>query len=282
MITVRQVNIPIPASLIAGLSQAALTQVAKDVADGARAHWSNQAKRELRTTREDYLRGLQRTAVTGNGTATVALLGWLPNAIENGLPEMDLRDVLLGPKIPVAPHGAKGKRETDAGGEYYRAIPFRHQTPGTKGSMAPVMGSAYEQTEVNAKALGREVYKAARKLEATRSDPYTGKVSYGGRLEELAGLLKPHHKTDVYAGMIREVKTYEKDTQPTYMTFRMIATHKTVSLPGRGLRNRRVRVRNEIGWHRPATPGVKLAEASAKYAESIAVGAVKSYLEAIA
>lgn len=278
----REVTIDVPASLLAGLSQEALTQVARNIADGARAHWVGMAKEELQTSRRDYIRGIQPTT-TGTGTATVALLGVLPNVIENGMPATDLRKTLLGPSVPVAPEGMKGKRETLKGNEFYRAIPFRHQAYGTAGTKAPPMGSAYEKAEEGAGILGKDIYKAAKALAPTVSDPYTGKVDYGERLPaELTGKLKPHHKSDIYAGMIREEKTYERATQSSYMTFRMIATHRTIRVPGKGKRKRRIRVKSTVGWQRRATEGVRFAEKSAEHASSIATGAIKTYLEQVA
>lgn len=279
MITVNDIRINVPASLMAGMSKQAFTQVARDIADGARAKWVGLAKGGLKTTRQDYIRGLQKTTAR-DGVATVALLGTLPNLIENGMPATDLRSTLLGPRIPVAPRGQKGKRETEKGNEYYRSIPFRHQTPESEGTKAAPMGSAYG--EGDSASIGRDIYTAAKKLKATTSDPYGG-VKYGERLPaELTGLLKPHHKSDIYAGMIREEKTYEKATQSSYMTFRMISTHRTMSVPGSGKRNRLIRVPSTIGWMRTATPGTHFAEKASEHAGKIATGAVKAYLGAVA
>lgn len=282
MITVNDIRINVPASLMAGVSQEALTQVAKNIATGARAKWKSLATAGLKTSRQDYLGGLEEV-VTGDGFATVSLLGMLPNLIENGMPATDLRSTLLGPGVAVAPRGQKGKRETAKGNEYYRSIPFRHQTPGTEGLTAKPMGEAYGGAG-DAAQIGRDIYKAAKKLEATTSDPYGG-VKYGKRLPaELTGILKPHHKTDIYAGMIRQVKTYEDKRKPqtTYTTFRMISTHRTMSVPGSGKRNRLIRVPSTIGWMRTATPGTHFAEKASEHAGKIATGTVKAYLEAVA
>ena len=93
------------------------------------------------------------------------------------------------------------------------------------------MGSAYDGHEAiaDAKKLGRAVYRAAKELSATTTDPY-GKITGGGRLSTSdvykggVPLLKGHHKSSIYEGMVREEKTYERATQSKYLTFRTIST----------------------------------------------------------
>jgi hypothetical protein len=183
--------------------------------------------------RFDYVSGI-REVLMQPGLATISLVGEVPHLLENGIPKTDLRDILLGDSVPVVLRGQRGKQRSKSGG-FYRAIPFRHLTPGAGASrVGTPMGGAYsgEMALADAKKLGNRVYRAAKKLEATRSKP--GKTVYGGRLKtKLPGKkgpgisvpkLKPHHKTDIFSGMIREEKTYESATQSQYITFRTIST----------------------------------------------------------
>jgi hypothetical protein len=188
----------------------------------------------------------------------------LPNIVENGMAELDLHDTLLGPNVPVVPIGERGKHEREDGG-FFRAIPFRHATPGTKGAVGPAMGDPYRGHDAvaDSKKLGTEVYAQAKELLPTRTDPYTGKTQQGERLPAgLAPLLKPHHATDIYAGMIREEKTYERATQSQYVTFRTIST-------------------GSPGWVRPATPGAHYAEQVAQFVARIAPQAFEAYVESL-
>ena len=122
-------------------------------------------------------------------------------------------------------------------------MPFRHQGEKTSGQHGAPMGRGYafrmildsagvheigDRTAKQAKQLGRVVSRNARKLSATTTDPATGKTQWGSRLREGVGgvgLLRPHHKTDLYSGMVRQEKTYESATQNQYTTFRRVSTN---------------------------------------------------------
>ena len=131
------------------------------------------------------------------------------------------------------------------------------------------MGSPYSSHDAvaDAKKLGKDIYQAAKALAPMRTAP-GGEKAYGGspdqprRLEAgLAPLLRPHHKADIYAGMVREVKTYGKGTQAKYFTFRTIST--TV----------------REGWFR-TIEARHYAQKVADFAADLASRAFKDYLEA--
>jgi hypothetical protein len=216
-------------SLAKSLGDTVMAKLIDDVADLARAEWVALAKTQFSSARSraEYIKGLQPVAFTDALQASIALVGVLPNLLENGQGPYDMHNTLLGDNVPVVALGSgqKGKHKNKKGG-FYRAIPFRHGTPTSQGTAGAPMGSAYRGAAgVDASALGKMVYASARKLSATVGQPGT-KVAYGGRLAAgMAPLLKPHHKTDIYAGMVRNSKTYEKATQTSgYMTFRTIST----------------------------------------------------------
>ncbi len=214
------------AALQAFSSPEALQGVLENVMAGARAEWIRLAGERLSSSRRDYVQGIQQVVVQGS-TASIALVGRLPNMIEQGHGPFDMHDTLLGPDVPVVPFGSgmKGKHARAEGG-FWRVVPFRHQTPGSigQGGGTP-MGNPYQGHSAvsDAAKLGKAVHRAAKKLAATKGGPGE-KTQWGGRLPEgLAPKLKPHHTTDIYAGMVRVEKTYEKATQSTYMTFRAIS-----------------------------------------------------------
>lgn len=252
----------IPPGVLESLNEGAVQAVLANVADAARNEWIKIAGAELSTSRRDYLNGIQPVEMKP-GMATITLVGKLPNLIEQGMPATDMRDTLLGPNVPVVPpkSGRRGKHKDSKGG-YYRSIPFRHGTPSSGGAVGQPMGKPYSGHEAvaDAKKLGQRVYAAAKKLAPSKSTPY-GRTMYGGRLPEgLAPKLRPHHATDIYAGMIREQKTYERATQSQYMTFRTIST------------------RNTNGWLRPATPGRMYSEQVREFAARLATKAFEAYV----
>lgn len=267
MIQVQEIGALIPPEVTVGLQPEAVTAVLGNIAAAARNHWIGLAEEDPSSFRNDYIAGIQNVSMRP-GTAVIALVGEVPHMLEDGRPREDLRDTLLGPNVPVVPVGERGKH-LSADDEYYRAIPFRHMTPGAKRGKAAgrAMGKPYDaiMAEADAKKLGREVYKAAKALSASRTAP-GGERVYGGRLKPgTAGapLLKPHHKTDIYAGMIREEKKYKVATQVQYFTFRTIST---------GVRDQ--------SWWRDPIRARRFAQDVADFAADLAPRAFRAYLEA--
>lgn len=269
-VEIADLNQMVPSEILDALSMDVTDQVVRNIADAARAEWIRVAGAELRTSRRDYLNGIQPVQMRGKGVAVITLLGELPNLIEEGMDTLDLHTTLLGPNVPVSPPGSYGKHlkidpKTFATG-YYRAIPFRHGTPGTGGAVGQPMGRLYRESAYGEdfvekfKELAKDVYGAAKKLKPTKGEPY-GKVSYGGRLPEgMAPKLKPHHATDIFAGMIRERKTYVRATQTQYTTFRTIST-------------------GSPGWIRPATTGRHYAKKVSDYVARMAPKALDAFVK---
>lgn len=265
----------VPLGILAKLDREQLSKLARNLADAARDKWIRLAQADNqygKHMRHDYIRGIQKPVVAG-GTAVVALVGTVANIMEHGDSGQDMRETHLGNMVNVVPRGQRGKHEAEEGG-YYRAIPFRHATPGSvAGVVGQEMGSQYSshQAVADSKKLGREVYGHAKDLEASKSRPALG-TQYGGRLEAgLAPKLKDHHKTDIYAGMIREEKTYEEATQSQYMTFRTISTHRTDEEGNR--------VPATEGWQREPIPARRYAEKVSDFVAKIAADAAVAVLE---
>lgn len=190
----------------------------------AYSEWRQLAQNNLRTMRGSYIAGLMRPEVDEN-QAVVVLAGTTANRVEQGYAAYDMHDTLLGDKVPTVPRGQRGKHLSKKG-KMYRYVPFRHATPGTMGEVGPAMGSAYGEMLGDAAAisLGKRVHEMAKVLVASVEKPGGG-TSFGGSLPSgLAPKLKPHHSTDIYAGMYREEKMYDEVKQNTYTTFRTIST----------------------------------------------------------
>lgn len=222
----------IPPTLLALLGDAFPAVVADDVAAAARAQWIVLAQRELHTSKRDYINGIQPVEVEGPAVRVITLVGWLPNAVEQGLSGFDMRQTLLsGPRV-----------KTNAEGQKYASIPFRHSVPGTKGSAAPAMGSRLGPQPSTSRgipgvleksaaaSMGRGIYERAKQLgpgarlgtkQGTGYVPVRHSKTRTG--VELVPKLAPHHKTDIYAGMRKEQKQYASATQSQYITFRTIS-----------------------------------------------------------
>jgi len=190
------------------------------LASVARTRIITEAQRALKTSARDYVAGVTEVEIKGN-VARIVLNGMVPNMVENGWPETDLRTTLLGP-------GAKNAK-TAQDGSRYNTVPFRHGTPGTSGRNV-------------GKQMPKSIHAVAKTLAPTLSRPgkIEGKggsvVMYGQRLNPgmsmsgaarklLTSKQKPWHATSIYMSMIREEKTYASATQSKYTTFRRISTN---------------------------------------------------------
>jgi hypothetical protein len=82
--------------------------------------WQNEANRTLKSSRQEYIANLN-VVDEGPGKGAVVLTGWLPNAVEQGIEEFDLKIGLLnGPNAKTAKDGTK-----------YNTVPFTFGTPGS-------------------------------------------------------------------------------------------------------------------------------------------------------
>lgn len=82
--------------------------------------WEMKAAENLKSSRQEYIANLN-VVDEGQAKGAVVLTGWLPNAIEDGISEFDMKDGLVNG--PNAKTGADGKK--------YNTVPFSHGTPGS-------------------------------------------------------------------------------------------------------------------------------------------------------
>lgn len=261
VITVQGLEAIIPEELLAPFTEEAIDAVLADVAEATRDWWIAEAQAELHSSRADYIHGLQPVEFSP-GQAVIALVGVVPNIVEQGQEQIDLRTTLLGPNVPISEPGEFGKHlsidpDTFETG-YYRAVPFRHEVPGGRGMAG--------------KPMPKDVYRAAKKLRSQISDPYKGVSWAEGEKEEAKPKRLGAEFGARYAGMIRERKAYRafemeggqprgRGVQHQYMTFRTISTRQTE------------------GWIRPASPGVHFAEKAVEFAERSMLAALEGFAE---
>jgi hypothetical protein len=151
---------------------------------------------------------------TGNFSAAVWTDYQVAAEIETGRPQRDLKRMLQ--TSTKTRQGQKGK---------YLIIPMRHNTPG--------------QT-AHARAMPTEIYAQAKKLKksvvtgmgtrvsATGHTVPQAKYNWEGRLPAgMAPKMKPHHTTDIYAGMVRFETSTGKGKSSAYLTFRTMTEWQT-------------------------------------------------------
>jgi len=252
----------IPDVLREFFSEPMVERMLDDAAELARSKWIALAREELDTTSADYIDGIQQIE-SEPGLRTIRLVGWLPNAVENGISAYDMRKTLLGP----------GKGKVNAKGGRYRSIPFRHRTQGATGntfgsalSAERPQGSRRLQGPLSAGAaqhVGRAIYDRAKRLTGSATKGPGTATAWGGRLP--AGLvprIAEHHKTDIYAGMVRVRQTYKAATQSQYRTFRTISESET------------------DGWQHPGITPHRMAQRVDEYVRQQIPGILKNTLKA--
>lgn len=185
--------------------------------------WGREAQKKLHSTRQDYLRGLsfeKSLQYPLNGdylTGAVSLIGETANALEKGYSAFDMKKGF----------GMSDKIKTNSKGGWYLTIPMRHGTPNT-----------YQW----GKPIPEDIYSFAKKLEEGKSLNIKG-----DNLKSWAGYT---HKNNIYDGLTKVVKAYEKANQSQYVTFRRVSSESEVN-----------------SWMHPGFGGVKIAESLKPLAE---------------
>ncbi len=224
----------IPHGLLALLSPELIERLLSDVAEVARQKWVNAAANTLQSSKRDYIDSIQPVE-SRPGLRLISLVGWLANAVENGKDPWRLRDTLLN----------AGARVSKAGWRY-RAIPFRHSTPGAKTHQAGApMGSrlgptAYQSkgtagvmTRGEAHQFGVGLYKIAKRLGQRRYKHKRGASSAQMVQERITAAqggpkLAPWHSAGIYTGMQKGGAPGHKG----YTTFRMISENPEIKDAG--------------------------------------------------
>lgn len=187
----------------------------KEITSAFAAQWENAAIDNLKTSRQQYINSL---IVVDEGFAkgAVVLVGWLPNAVENGLDSYDMKPGFLdGPNAKTSKDGGK-----------YNTIPFSFGTP-----------RALEEN-FSGGIMPQEVYDIVKSKAQTVTLKGGGRASQGLKLEELPqkfqtpqvkSIKQPEaksfkeyqHKNSIYEG-IRKVKD-SVTGQNSYQSFRRVS-----------------------------------------------------------
>lgn len=213
---------------------AALQKVSTAVAVSAEhvaSEWSAQIDSADGLSRAEKVAYAQSIKVRMTGPFSAEVFSDYSRAseIENGSPSRDLKRMLRTSR----------KTRVSAKGNRYLIIPFRHNTPGN---------------DALARTMPRAVYLYARNLAKSRVAGQSERLSssgylvpkqhyrWGDRLPQgLAPKFREHHKTDLYAGMVRMGTSSGKQYSSAYLTFRTMSEKSS-------------------GWLIPRRPGVKVVE----------------------
>lgn len=162
--------------------------------------------------------------MVGSMTAEITTDFKLAGEIETGRPAKDLKRMLqTSKKVRAAQTGAhKGQR--------YLIIPFRHNTPSAsgEGAHAPQMpSSVYAEAKqlLSSRLLPPGSVKPPQRLSASGHLVAQHSYKWGGSLPAgLAPKLKPSHKSDPYAGMVRFDTSVPGSGKRSsaYLTFRVM------------------------------------------------------------
>lgn len=167
--------------------------------------------------------------MTGQTSAEIWADYKLSGEIESGRPARDLKKYLQTSR----------KVRTTKKGQRYLIIPFRHNTPGNSAHAAPMPDHVYD--------LARQLSKSSvngmgKRLSGSGHLVPQASYKWGGRLPPgLMPKAKPHHKTDLYAGMVKFDSSANGKKSSVYLTFRVMSE-------------------NSSGWIVPAKPGLNLAQ----------------------
>lgn len=232
-----QVNNPDLIGKIADPLENALRNSVQTSLSIIRDRWQREAQNKLKTTRTDYLLGLDFNSIvypldSDGFIGSVELNGKLPNMVETGFSPFDMK-VGFGKSSKV--------KKTKSGG-WYLTIPFRHSTPNSNGSFGSPMP--------------KSVYNVAKKLFPN------GRMSTKGNLgRSWTGY---QHKSNIYDGLQRIVKSYKKATQSQYYTFRRVSNNS-----------------DPTSWHHPGFSGVNIARSIMPFAQQTFIDTLTHNLSAI-
>lgn len=164
----------------------------------------------------------------------------LANQIETGRPERDLKTVLqTSNKVRRVQHGKHA-------GQKYLIIPFRHNTPGFTAHAKDMPPHIYQQAK---QLLPSRVVGQTTRTSGTGAQVPQLVYKWGGRLPQgLAPKMKPHHKTDIYAGMVKFNTSTPKAKSSAYTSFRTMGEWSD-------------------GWVVGPRPGLYLALATSEFAK---------------
>jgi hypothetical protein len=169
-------------------------------------YWDKQAD-ILKSSRIEYKQGIYLNQVN-DSTYEVGLVGWLPNAIEQGLEAFDEKEGFA----------RSNKRTITETGGWYLTIPYRQAVPGSIGESSVFTG-----------VMPSEVYKEAKKLQPEESldvkkipEQYQVPKVRPRVITKSKVFEEYQNKASIYANIKRKQDTQGRGT---YVTFRRVSNN---------------------------------------------------------
>lgn len=209
-------------NLQAAAAGAMTQQVVDDVTTAVLINWRSAAKRELNSTRNEYIRSIYMGEQSKFKNVLI-LRGTLPNMIEFGAQPFDLKDGFA--------KSSKATKTKDGG--WYLTIPFRWSTPGSIGENSAFSNSIPQDVHQLAKQLKPKKSNGGRSVSggSLSTDSLPAKHQAKGARKAVSNALTGQtfaayeHKSPLLSGLQRNEQTYEKSTQSTYSTFRRVSSN---------------------------------------------------------
>lgn len=182
------------------------------------ANWTALAKRELGSTREEYIQNLNNVD-TGRFAKQIVLTGVLPNMLEQGASPFDIKEGFKkSPKArkTIAKYNKKGV-VIRPGGQWYLTVPFRIGVPGTLGQSGftgQMPTEIYDLMKKRARGVSLTVGEIPSPYDVPRSRAAIAATPTNPYYAEYV------HKSSIYAGLTKRTAQYAKTSQNTYGTFR--------------------------------------------------------------
>lgn len=143
---------------------------------------------KLKSARAIYLKGLSLKKLDSL-TSEITLSGWLPNALEEGINEFDLKEGF----------SKSDKIKISSTGDWYLTIPFKHSIPSSSGETG--------------KPLPKEIYNIVKKQKTPLKESQIPESYRVKELKELANGKTYEHKSSIYQGV-------KKSEEGGYISFR--------------------------------------------------------------
>lgn len=195
-----------------------LSQAVKAVAQQTAINWQKGVyEAKLWQGEKDAYASSITWSMTGDWSAVIESNYQHAEEIETGRPARDLKKMLsTSLKVRQSKNGTR-----------FLYIPFRHNTPSaSKGMPEDIYAQAKSLAASAVVGMGKRVSGTGAMDIKTKKFLTVPQAKYhwGGRLPEgLAQKMKPHHKTDIYAGMVRFNTSAGGAKSSAYLTFRTMS-----------------------------------------------------------
>ncbi|BAK52957.1 hypothetical protein F373_gp145 [Bacillus phage SP-10] len=238
----RQISIEIPQGFSDVLNSQIRSSATASISStlmATKSHWEQLVQQRLKTSRADYLLGLNADnslTFPDEFTGVLTLRGQWANMLEEGFPAFDMKSGFS--------HARNVKQKKDGG--WYMTVPFRHRTPNTAGSA------------VGGRAMPDDIYSHARAMRgqsprlAGTEDKYPAGKSWTGY----------QHKNGIYEGLTKNRKKYERAVQNSYYTFRRVSDKSDPS-----------------SWKHPGFKGVKAFQEVESFAQQTFTQVFNTYIK---